>query len=59
MDAKTFFNYVEQMRKHQKDFFRTKSKESLRASKEYEKIIDDEIARVENIVNNKQMKLGL
>ena len=57
MTAKEFFNLVEQMRKNQKDYFKTRSTESLRNSKELEKQVDDEIARVNKIISNKQMNL--
>lgn len=57
MNAKDFFNLVEQMRQNQKDYFKTRSIESLRKSKELEKQVDDEIARVNKIIRNKQMNL--
>lgn len=57
MNAKDFFNLVEQMRKNQKDYFKTRSTESLRKSKELERLVDDEIARVNKIISDKQMNL--
>lgn len=57
MNAKDFFNLVEQMRQNQKDYFKTRSNESLRKSKELEKLVDDEIARVNKIIRDKQMNL--
>ena len=57
MTAKDFFNLVEQMRQNQKDYFKTRSTESLRKSKELEKQVDDEIARVNRIMSEKQMNL--
>lgn len=57
MTAKDFFNLVEQMRKNQIDYFRTRSTESLRKSKELEKQVDDEIARVNKIMKEKQMNM--
>lgn len=57
MNAKDFFNLVEQMRQNQKDYFKTRSTESLRKSKELEKKVDDEIARVNKIMSEKQMNL--
>lgn len=57
MTAKDFFNLVEQMRQNQKDYFKTRSTEALRKSKELEKQVDDEIARVNKIISDKQMKL--
>lgn len=57
MTAKDFFKLVEQMRQNQKDYFKTRSTESLRKSKELEKQVDDEIARVNKIMSDKQMNL--
>ena len=57
MNAKDFFNLVEQMRLNQKDYFKTRSTESLRKSKELEKQVDDEIARVNKIMSEKQKNL--
>lgn len=45
------------MRKNQKDYFKTRSIEALRKSKELEKQVDDEIARVNKIISDKQMNL--
>lgn len=56
MTAKDFFNLVKQMRQKQKDYFKTRSSESLRKSKELEKLVDDEIARVNKILKG-QMDL--
>ena len=57
MTAKDFFKLVEKMRQNQKDYFKTRSTESLRKSKELEKQVDDEIARVNKIMSDKQMNL--
>ena len=57
MTAKDFFKLVEQMRQNQKDYFKTRSTESLRRSKELEKQVDDEIARVNKILSEKQMNM--
>lgn len=57
MTAKDFFNLVEQMRQNQKNYFKTRSTESLHKSKELEKQVDDEIARVNKIMSEKQMNL--
>lgn len=57
MTAKDFFNLVEQMRKNQKDYFKTRSTEYLRKSKELEKQVDNEITRVNKIMSDKQMNL--
>lgn len=57
MNARDFFNLVTEMRQNQKDYFKTRSTESLRKSKELEKQVDDEIARVNKIMSDKQMEL--
>lgn len=57
MTAKEFFDLVTEMRQNQKDYFKTRSNESLKRSKELEKQVDDEIARVNKILSEKQMKL--
>lgn len=57
MKAEDFFNLVTEMRKNQKDYFKTRSIEALRKSKELEKQVDDEIARVNKIISDKQMNL--
>lgn len=53
MDAKSFFRKVEQMRKAQKEYFRTRSGRALADSKRLEKEIDDEIERVEKVMEEK------
>ena len=57
MTARDFFDLVTEMRKNQKDYFKTRSTEALRKSKELEKQVDDEIARVNKIISEKQMYL--
>lgn len=54
MDAKSFFNLVAALRDKQKEFFRTRSQSALRESKALEKRVDDEIGRVNQILNNKR-----
>ena len=59
MDAKTFFDKVCRMRKAQKEYFRTRSGRALSDSKRLEKEIDDEIERVNKVVeakNNPKME---
>ncbi|MBQ7851332.1 MAG: hypothetical protein IJ342_00400 [Muribaculaceae bacterium] len=51
MNAKEFFDLVAQMRHHQKEYFKTKSVESLRYSKDLERKVDAEIQRVKQIIN--------
>lgn len=60
MEAKQFFEEVAKMRQLQKDYFKTRSSMALYASKKQEKLIDDEIARAQGVLErNKQMNLGL
>lgn len=54
MDAKSFFNLVAALRNKQKEYFRTRSQSALRESKALEKRVDDEISRVNGILNNKR-----
>lgn len=54
MDAKSFFNLVAALRDKQKEYFRTRSQSALRESKALEKRVDDEIDRVNQILNNKR-----
>ena len=55
MDAKTFYDTVRLMRRYQKEYARTRSGAALQYSKDYERLIDEEIARVEKL---KQEKLN-
>ena len=60
MEAKQFFEEVVKLRQLQKDYFKTRSSMALRASKKQEQLIDDEIKRVQGVLeHNKQMNLGL
>lgn len=54
MDAKQFFNRVSYMRKLQKEYYQTRSSAVLRQCKQVEKEVDNEIERVNKIVNEKQ-----
>lgn len=54
MDAKSFFKLVAALRDKQKEYFRTRSQSALRESKALEKRVDDEISRVEQILNDKR-----
>lgn len=59
MSPKEFFDKVCRMRKAQKEYFRTRSGRALSDSKRLEKEIDDEIERVEKVMeekNNPKMK---
>lgn len=54
MDAKQFFRLVVQLRAKQREYFQTKTQASLRECKQLEKLIDDEIERVNNILAERQ-----
>lgn len=54
MDAKQFFRLVAQLRAKQKEYFQTRSQTALRESKQLEKVVDDEIERVNNILAERQ-----
>lgn len=59
MTPKEFFNKVCRMRKAQKEYFRTRSGRALSDSKRLEKEIDDEIERVNKVMeemNNPKME---
>ena len=54
MTPREFFDKVAAMRDAQKRYFKSRSSFDLREAKRLEKVIDDEIARVGAIVENKQ-----
>jgi hypothetical protein len=54
MNAKEFFGLVKEMRIQQKQYFKTRSSDVLRKSKALEKRVDDEIERVEKVMNEKK-----
>lgn len=54
MDARAFFDLVARMRAKQKEYFKTRNSKSLAESKRLEKAVDDEIHRVEGIVDSKR-----
>jgi len=59
MNPKEFFDKVCRMRKAQKEYFRTRSGRALSDSKRLEKEIDDEIERVNKVMeakNNPKME---
>jgi hypothetical protein len=59
MSPKEFFDKVCRMRKAQKEYFRTRSGRALSDSKRLEKEIDDEIERVNKVMeakNNPKME---
>ena len=56
MNARQFFNRVAQLRKFQKEYFATRSKDALRQSIALEKEIDTEIERVQALLKDKPIK---
>ena len=54
MNARQFFDRVAQLRKFQKEYFATRSKESLHQSIALEKEIDAEIERMQALLAQKQ-----
>lgn len=54
MDARQFFEEVSRLRRLQKKYFKDRSSSSLSVCKKQEKLIDDEIARVEKIMSEKK-----
>jgi len=58
MTAKEFFDLVSDMRSKQREYFRTRSTSVLNESKALERLVDAEIRRVKEIMNdNKEDKL--
>ena len=54
MNPREFYDKVVQMRLAQKEYFKTRISSSLIESKRLEKAVDDEIARVQKIINDRQ-----
>lgn len=54
MKAREFFDKVAQMRRMQKEYFKTRSSMALSKSKLLEKEIDEEIKRVEGILGRSE-----
>lgn len=54
MNNKQFFETVKKMREAQKEFFRTHTQAALRKSKTLEKVVDDEIERVEEVLRKRR-----
>ena len=50
MTAKSFFDLVREMREAQKGYFLTRSNDLLNKSKELEREVDREIARVDSLL---------
>lgn len=54
MTSKQFFQRVSALRQLQKEYFKSRSSETLRQAKAVEREIDDEIARVNKLTSNSQ-----
>lgn len=54
MTAKQFYYKEATLRYYQKEYFATRSREALQAAKALEKEIDDEIVRVNKILEKKK-----
>lgn len=52
MTAREFFDKVAAMRQAQRDYFKTRDKDTLIRSKQLEKAVDDEIKRVTEILQS-------
>jgi phosphate uptake regulator len=52
MTAREFFEKVAEMRRAQRDYFKTRDKDTLIRSKQLEKEVDDEIKRVTKILQS-------
>lgn len=57
MNSREFFNKVALMRRLQKEYFKTRSKSVLAECKAIERDIDNEIKRVNAIVQTKEQSL--
>lgn len=55
MKPRQFYDTVVLMRKWQRIYFATRSQDALVKSKNYEKVIDDEIERVTKILTQKEL----
>lgn len=53
--ARAFLDLVSEMRKAQKEYFKTRSPESLTRSKNLERQVDKEIQRVNEILQNPKL----
>ena len=53
MTARDFFNLVREMREAQRSYFLTHSKDLLEKSKQLEREVDREIARVDKLLGEK------
>ena len=54
MKPKEFFDAVVRMREKQQEYFKTKTSSALTERKRLERVIDDEIERVQRFIHEKQ-----
>lgn len=54
MKPKEFFDAVVRMREKQREYSRTRTSSALTESKRLERVIDEEIGRVQRIMHEKQ-----
>ena len=54
MTSREFFDKVAEMRRAQRDYFKTRNRYFLIRSRELEQEVDDEIKRVTEILTNQQ-----
>ena len=60
MNAKEFFYNVKAMREAQRNYFKFRTKQHLEQSKQLERVIDEEIKRVERVkLDQQQPRLDL
>ena len=59
MNAKEFYEKVKEMRKRQRAYFNCRTQANLKAAKDIERVIDDEIDRVEEILHPTPKQLDL
>lgn len=58
MNAKEFFSLVAEMRKAQKEYFKTRNQTVLQQSKALEKQVDAEIERVKKLTTEPEINFG-
>lgn len=58
MNAKQFFDLVSEMRKTQKEYFKTHNQTVLQHSKDLEKLVDKEIERVNKLTTEPELNFG-
>lgn len=54
MNAREFFDLVRELRKAQKEYYQTLSSEAMYKAVKLERKVDDEIARVERVLSERE-----